>query len=431
MNKWQKNCKELKINLETFTKCGGSCQGCMLSKNERTNGTIWTEKQFDILKPKIQDIISEYSKTEDFFEISLNFAPADHFLTPLDRIDGIVKWMKEVGLGKACGFITASAVGKTDIIKKNIDAWRNAMDKYNQPICIDLVFEPSKIHLENFEKIYTQNIEYIHKVFGGVDLNINIGPDTIEAISPKELHALMRKNKFKNLTLNLIPTFETAQKFAQNWDNIIQWMNEVLFSWEKTDVHGYNPCSAIAPYIESIPSYNEINNPSLILIEQIKNKAKSEFYIDNNGQFYFSQAGFGDVAQSYRFGFNHINFSYENKNEIIPILERKAQEFATQNVKNFYNKQCIGCKYNVVCPRISMNVLKKTVQPHFDQKTISNCPLKIKSLFESIEKYISIERDMTEYNQQRTQFNIPSGLDDNLLPHTKSMNTYNEDVKLK
>lgn len=432
--KWQKSCKELKINLETFTKCGGSCQGCMLSKLEKNTGELWSKEQFNQLTPMIQKIIHDYTEKEDLFEVSLNLAPADHFLMPLNRIDDTVKWIKEAGLGRACGFITVSAVAKKEKIQEAVDAWKNAMVKYNQPICIDLVFEPSKINLMHFKDIYSHNIDYIHKYFGGVDLNINVGPDTVQAISPINLHQLMRENNFKNLTLNLIPNFETSQHFSQHWESIIQWMNEVLFSWKSDDIHGYNPCSAISPYIESISSYANIDNPLLKLIEEIKNKAKSEIYINSSGQVFFSQAGFGDLAHTNRFGFHPIDVDYLHTHNILQDLEKSALTFAAQNVKSFVNKTCMQCKYLYVCPRISMNVIKNVMQPHFSTEISNNsnsCPLKIKPLLESIDHYMQLDKDMTEYDKQREKFFISSGLNDTIIPHTRTLEQYTQHVILK
>jgi hypothetical protein len=287
MMRWSRGRRELKINLETLTRCGGSCGGCMLDPEERARGELWPRESFERLSPFVSALIEDVSSREDLAEASINMGPADHLLVPTDRPDEVLGWMRSVGGGRVVGFMTVSAVGRPDRIRPAADAWRAAMDRRGQPMCVDMVFDPAKTRIERFHESYAGNIGHVRDAFGAIDLNLNVGPETPSAVSPEELHAFVRENGFANLTLNVVPNRLTARAFAESWDEMSEWLGATLDAWRPDDSHGHNAVVAVAPYLES-EAESPVGEEGLDrLSSAISEKASMEVLFDGSGRFFF------------------------------------------------------------------------------------------------------------------------------------------------
>ena len=417
MQTWMRGRREMKINVETIAKCGGSCGGCMLTQEERTGGTLLPQAGFAGHLPFVQAMVSSVGRDGDYTEVSINLGPADHLLAPPERADEVVRWLKEAGGGRVAGFITASAVGKTERLKRAVDAWRAAVDRHRQAVCVDMVFDPSKTRLSQFHEQYAENISYIRAAFGAVDLNINVGPDTIEAVSPEALHAFMRENGFGNLTLNLIPTPQTAERFAESWDAVTGWMVETMRAWCPDDRHGFNSCTAIAPYLEAADELLAQEDFVPRLTAMIAEKASTELLLGPDGSICFSQAGFGDTPFAARFGFAPAASTAGDPSDVRRRIRAAAERFAARTVGAFLStRACAACPHMAVCPRTGLGVARRVMGGKLSPDA-SGCPLRIRPALDAMKEFMAVPRDMTTYDVSTSSIYVPAGFDTSLLPH--------------
>lgn len=389
----------------------------MLSDEERAGGELWDQAVFGRVQDFASALIEERAGKEDLVEASINLGPADHMLVPLDRPDAVVKWIRDTGKGRAVGFITVSAVGKSERVRASVDAWRAAVDKYAQPVSIDMVFDPVKTGLAKFQDVYAGNIAYIRNAFGAVDLNINVGADTIGAVDPEALHAFMRENGLANLTLNLVPTPWTAKAFAERWDEVLEWLQGTIFAWRPDDLHGYNPCVALAPYVETEGSYRDSGDPLAKMAEAIADKASMEVLLDAKGGFCFSQAGFGDTPFSTRFGFQPSGRTDGDPQDAPRIVDAAAKRFAAAAVAAFAkDRSCSACPHLAVCVRSGFGVARKVMGPYL-KPSQDGCPLRIRTTLEAMARYMEQDRDMSAYDEASGGIFVPHGFSKDIVPH--------------
>ncbi len=115
------------ILLETMTKCSGNCSGCALSSIERMETTFDYDhflKNSILVKNKLNQF-----NPSDIEAVTVFLGQGDHFLMPEENIEGFIKNCADMipndFKNKTVVFITASAIGKEDIIRKKMDLFYN------------------------------------------------------------------------------------------------------------------------------------------------------------------------------------------------------------------------------------------------------------------------------------------------------------------
>lgn len=407
---------ELKVNIEAMARCGGSCRGCVFTAEERAQGVLWSEADFARALPFVSAFVAGHAARADFTEIAINFGQGDHLLVPADRVDGVVRWVKEAGGGLALGYVTASAIGRRERVAAAIDAWRGAADRHGQAILVDMVFDPAKTAVERFHETYAANIAHLRAAFGDVDLNVNVGPDTVAAASPAVLHAFVRENGFSRLTLNLTPVPASAPHFAGAWDAVVDWINGVLRLWDPDHGYDLNTCPTIAPLIQGADAALADAGPALV-IEAVREKAAREIFIDPDGLVSHTQAGFGDVAFGRRIGHQPTLTLDCPPGEALAAVEASADRFARRLVASFSaSRACQGCRYLPVCPRAGVGGVRQVMARHLAGRA-DGCPAGVLPLLDGIRGYMATGADMRSDIYTRRNVFVPHGFDASLVRH--------------
>jgi hypothetical protein len=408
---------ELKINVENMVRCGGSCSGCILSVSERVHGSVWPQETFDRATAFVQAFVADHiASGTPFHEISVAFGQGDHFLLDASDADRIVRWAAELNPGRVVGFITASAIGKRERIQRSVDAWAEAMHRYGQALNVDMVLDPTKVSIDAFSPIYADNISYIKKTFGDFDLNINVGPDTPNAVSPESLRAFVTENGFSRLTLNLVPLPGMAGAFASEWQAISDWLMGCLDVWRPEHGYDLNFCPTIAPLIEGANQklLDQGLRTSLAFVEE---RLSREIYIDGEGRVSHTQAGFGDMPLSHRFGFEPLFDIDVPKEQAAAAAKGSAKRFSTQIASWFAAKaECTDCRFLHVCPKIGAIAIGKSMSGRFAG---SGCPTGLKPMLEGIERFMADGSDLATTCYTDARVHVPHDFDIALLPNSK------------
>ena len=91
---WSK--KELKFNIEAATRCGGSCDGCVLTEQQRRRSNPRINRRAmdtlgHILRKYAERYCQEYGTIN---EIAVNLGQGDFFLYPDDDAVFIMEWLQ-------------------------------------------------------------------------------------------------------------------------------------------------------------------------------------------------------------------------------------------------------------------------------------------------------------------------------------------------
>ncbi|MTH96205.1 hypothetical protein [Roseibium sp. RKSG952] len=402
---------DVKFILETTTRCGGSCQGCFLSARERTSGSLWTKEQFDKVGPFIHGYLEEHLKTSDPKEVSINLGQGDHLIAGPEKLTEVVHWIHEVGHGRSIGFMTASVIGKHERVARAVDAVRETALKIGQPIFFDLVIDPKKTAVAKFQETYAANIQYVRDAFGDVDLHINVGPDTVTAVTPEALIDFLTSSSFRRFTLNLTPTPPSAAIFAMSWEAITEWICRFLELWTPETGVEMNVGQVLSSVIKGADELKETGVAPLASI--IQHEASRTIFLTSDGWIQHAQAGVGDIPCSDRVRVRPNTMVPDNPSSARKSAERSATAFSRQVIRQFKtNAACLDCEFSAVCPRIGALAISNALKAAMP----SDCPSGLKPILMTI-KSGGGKGDMSRYQYRRDWTNIPLGFERGAIPN--------------
>ena len=372
---------ELKIGIESMVGCGGSCNGCALTSPERmsvASSFFDDELSLNALGTKLtkfSEQFPDYFESNSIDEIALNFGQGDHFLLKEQQIKNLVGWAHSTFEGRAAAFITGSCVMSHKKFKLAVDTFYNEAKALNQPLGIDIVFSPDKKGIVNFAETYRNNIEYVRRLFGHIDIVINMGIDVVRSMTPKDFCLFMATNDFRVSAIQLVPTIDSKHHFDQHWEEIIGWMKELhsiwLESWEKGDPYKFdlNYATVFGRYFDISRDLDiEFNG---FVNRYVENRLGREIYIGNDLNVYYGQTGAGDFGLSSRFGFEPIGNINDDKS-LLEMFASSKPAYSRMFMKHFaFNPKCSGCEFNKLCLQGGVSIYKNL---KLEQDDLGKCP---------------------------------------------------------
>ncbi len=389
---------ELKLNMEALTKCAGSCGGCLMTAEERAAGSVWEGATLDRAGDFVERFVAEQADAlPHITEISLNCGQGDYFLLQPGQVDPFVATLRRMGGGLSTAFITASAVTNSRHLAVMLDAWYDAAERHEQALLIDLVLDPVKTSVGQFREIYADNLTAIRRRFGGVDLNINIGPDTVAALTPDQLHDFLADNDFGIGTINLVPTFATGAAFALSWEAIVDWLIAFAQGWD-AERCGYeiNLFATFGKAIELVVAQGQMDQPmGQETLSDVVTLLSRELYIDHEGRVSFTQAGVGDGPLGLRNGFKpRLSMLEPPEGPLLPRIEALAKAQAARIVNAFLRDEaCAACRFAPVCARTGVVGLRQVLESRMP-RSADGCPIGVKRYLEAVEAYMATGRDL-------------------------------------
>lgn len=372
--------QELKIAIEDMTRCAGSCQGCVLTDNERKSVNRWDDEGWRQLGSFLRAWFNHAEQNlidGQLDELAVNFGQGDHFLLTPEDADRMIKWTAETFDGKASAFITASGVTGHERLKSAAKSFHEASVRYNQSLMIDVILDPVSLGNRKFSRIYQDNLDFIRETFGGMDLNINISPEVVRAITPSTLDSFLKENGFSIVTINMVPTMENSLSFSQEWSHMIHWLDEFINLY---------PDGAIRPYVNNymatLANHTKRIHDTEPMVDSVFNNALRSIYVASDHRVFFSQAGVGDIPMSERTSGLRSICSIEDGFDH-DLIEKKAKLFSAKVVHPFMSKSCYNCEFNRVCTLNGAYALRNTIS--YTNRNDS-CPVGMKGLIKSAMK---------------------------------------------
>lgn len=405
--------KNIQILVETMTRCAGNCSGCALSSSERMN-TLFDFENF-ILKSNIVwkqlNNINQQNKDDNIESISIFLGQGDHFLmknhdiTPFMKIcaDMIPDNLKS----KTVLFITASAIGKHEVIKEKMDLFYSLSIKHNIPFFVQTVFDPKKMKItKNFQDIYIKNILYFKEKCGMTEVTINMGEDLF-IMSPKEFHEWIKLYGFKHIEMNWVNNLNTQYMWKKNHQKMFLW----LMKWLDIYVNDFEKNKKSHYEINFLPfMFRHFKHKKLQLIS-MKNKIQETFedniYIDYNGK--ISPAQMGLISN------------------LTPFVERLTTQSytplqaTTKTISILARKDCCNvCDYQSVCSVSGVSTWFKHAQDS------EGCPWNIKDFLFFLEN-IEMKLKNINYHKKNTIFDRNPVQNSELIKNNNAIFTYFEE----
>ena len=350
----------IQILLETMTRCGGNCSGCALSSVERMD-TVFDYEHFIKNSHIVKNKLLSFDSSE-IEAVTIFLGQGDHFLMPEENIEGFVKYCSEMipdsFKNKTVVFITASAIGKEEVIRKKMDLFYQYSTQYNIPFFIQTVFDPKKIRItKKFKDIYLRNILYFKEKCGMTEITVNLGQDLIDYISPLEFHNWIKEHEFNHIELNWVINQFTFEMWKKSYNNMHKWLQEWLLIYRQEAVYEIN----FLPFIARHFKWKDV--PLLHMNRIIQNEFNHNFYYDYEGNEFLCQYGF--VSNLTPFGNRLESNTKTNSNR----LSKKVLGSLMKNNK------CSTCEFQSVC---SISAIESSVDLwnkfKKEDNSIGECP---------------------------------------------------------
>ena len=373
---------EIKFAVEAMTQCGANCVGCFLTPELKLAQNFWRKEQFDKAKRFIRSsIVSLQNQGLSVDEVALNLGQGDYFQLDEEDIKNAVDFIYDCADGKASAFITASGVTNQEKLKKSVDFFHKYSIEKNQALLVDFVLDASKLSSPKMLEVYTKNITYIRSKFGHLDINLNINEDTVNNFTPEIINNFMINNDLNYLVINIVPAFHNKTPSQKSWNKIISWLNELYQIWDKKNYDLNFPDS-----IKLIQTaYPEKYNLFKAVQQGVKKIMTRGYVIDNDGNIYTQQTGFGDLPLSARNGFLPISnldipYSFEE-------IENNVNKICIEIIKEQTKNPCKSCEHQNVCSAIGTFAFKKVLYAPGTEYIAPNkehCPVNLRNLLDLI-----------------------------------------------
>lgn len=336
---------ELKFGIEDVVRCAGACSGCLLDDVQRSGATGHALINWPALTEFCRTALAQGEAAGRVYgEIAVNFGQGDHTALGAAGIRERVRWVHETFAGRAHAYFTFSAVVRHEALVTTLAALHEESAALGQTVAIDVVFDPTSASLASFAQKYERNLNYIFDHFDVVDLNINVGHDTLRHYTPEALLAFFIENGFRSLTINWVPTVHTAGVMALHANEIGEWLANLYSLWQQVPRAGVLVMDvSLGRLMDSLRASNFDAGEAMRMAAELM---QNEFYIDHAGAVYFQQAGVGDYPLMERTGWPALgrveDFQWA-------AVRPRALRFASQLRQ--VDARCAACAFQAGCLR--------------------------------------------------------------------------------
>lgn len=370
--------KNIQILVETMTRCAGNCSGCALSSFERMN----TSFDFDNFANKTQ-MIAELLlpvNPDEIESVTIFLGQGDHFLMEHQDIDRFVEYCSQMVpehlKAKTMVFITASAIGKSQVIAEKMQQFYQSSIKYRIPFFIQVVFDPKKMMVnDKFKDIYLKNILGFKNTFGMTEVTINMGNDLFETMSAKEFHEWVKEYGFKHIEMNWVLNQHTHKMWQTSSEKMFAWLEDWLLLYKQEPVYEIN----FIPFLGR--AFLHKTQPIMQLKDKISEDLRNNLYIDYDGNIMFSQMGIISNLTPFGERLQHQKYALED-------IDDKSREQSRKIMNRILrHPTCGSCEFKNICATsgsVAWFDYPDNVDNHNQEDDI--CPWNIKSFLQFYEK---------------------------------------------
>jgi hypothetical protein len=363
------------IGVETFTRCGGACEGCALTSAERLSGEV----SFENLEKQIQEAKNFVANTlkEEEAEveaITVFFGQGDHFLLEEAQLLALFEKMSQAWpLGwqsKTTFLMTASAVTKAEHLRLKAKAVNDLSKRLGLNWFVQVVFDPKKLTATpSFSSTYLENILFLKQLFSMVELTVNLAKDVADHMSPREFHAWVKEHEIKHVEFNWVMRKELAPLWEKDLDDVWQWLRELVLASQEEKVYEIN----FIPWMAK-----RLKDAGHVLLDE------RAIYITQEGVPLAAQVGpIGNVSPFRdRLETSMVN-AHKEKIEVIKAFNRKA---------------CATCEYSKLCQINGVYPWKQTLPNHTD----AGCTLGLKNWYDFLNPILKEKEGRTIFDKNPT-----------------------------
>jgi hypothetical protein len=371
---------ELQIQLDDVYACPGNCGGCVLAAAERR---VQGADMSDAVREGVIARLEEYVKARPRLDrLNITWGIADHLLMEDEYIaalyrDGcrVVRAADPVDRDHSAVFFTTALIGKEERVMPRLEKlaglWRDEGIRFI-PVA---VMDPGLARREGFGPKYRGMILETRRLFGKVDLSVNLADDIISSVAPEELHDFAADNGFDELTLNWVPTLGNLDRTAGGMEALGDWLIrfDAHLSRENRISSSFRP--VILRVIDSVMCKSDGQMPGYAeaAAALIPESFRRSIQIDHEGHLMPKFEAIGDVPQNPRFGYPDLGNVLDTP--LMELLEREIPVVTRRAIAAHANtRACADCTFAGFCAATGFHVVNHVLRKSGHDEGRAACP---------------------------------------------------------
>lgn len=284
------------VSIESVTKCYGNCDGCILTEQQRKDDEVNKGAPMQWATRWARKALAPVRRTSAADGAFLILGQGEHL--EVDPVETVIDWI-DAAMPHADGiseFSTALLMPNARV-KDSIRRMYQRSIEVKQGMLPNIVFSPKKVIPEGFSTKYLENINTVVETFGACDLTLNVGPDVVDLMSPRQFHDMIVESGLKQVEINMIPTPSNAHLMVPRYRDMIAWLIGLGGEWLG------DPSRFLIPYMVDIGAVArerhgaDFEHAKTFLREHFL----AELYVTLDGNVYLSGSGGAAVVMP----FNH------------------------------------------------------------------------------------------------------------------------------
>jgi len=369
---------EIQIEIDDVYACPGSCKGCVLTSAERK---AVAPDMPPVIREKIFLLLNEYIKRlSGLTKINLTYGIADHGLMDDDYLSKIFMDgenlinnfnvffnTKEVNTV----FMSFSLIGKEDIILNKLINLKKISEGKNVLLLPIVVLDPEKLEHHKFGNIYYNNIVNAKRIFGKIDLSLNLSKAAVNILTPQALFDFAKEHQFSEVTINWIPTKDNLDLIFDKdgfIDRLANWLIDFAKLINAQIGVGKIECSydpVIKKTFDAVMCKKNGSINDVILLDAL-NQTIDETIIkslqfDYNGNVFPKLEAIGDVPHNERTGLKPWGNVMEIDN-LYDFINEKVMYTKKVIVKSLSSNICMSCDYYAVCAASGFHIYNNVIK---------------------------------------------------------------------
>lgn len=273
-----------KLAVESITRCGGGCSGCVLSMADR--GAIGAHID-QRLPSALLDLASAMAaRTSGPQERITHFLPGNHLLLSEAEIPEFVERVHALSQGGYAA-LSVSAVMNAKPLRVALQAYQAARKASGQKIAATLVLDEQMLSSSDHQAAYLDNILAIRQAFDYFEVVFNLGPASIgRGMTPERLDGMLTQLEMSHCDINLTPPRHRSAAFRLSWADMMRWLQQYgRLRANRGDLNFASALKSLAPEVMDLSATD--------LTRWLRQRLPNEIYaVPATGMLYFMQAGF-------------------------------------------------------------------------------------------------------------------------------------------
>lgn len=379
---------ELQIQIDDVYACPGTCAGCALTIDERkVTRPDMAPETLALTFRRLREYVPTVAGVR---RVNLTYAIADHLTMPDEHLELLYReaasFLSDLSLDGSSGvFFSTSLVGRPDRVLPRLEFLSSLGSDFSfLPVA---VLDPAKLRDPRYGPDYAFLVAEAKRLFGAVDLTLNLSNDAVATFPPEEFHAYAVSSGFRDVTINWTPNLENLSRTTGDVGALADW----LIRYDSAASASDGPESSFGPVARKALAFAERARASgddcgiaAAAAAVVPGTIGKSIEIDHLGSLLAKFEAVGDVPHAPRFGYPTLGSLRDGS--IRELLDAGASRLVSSVARTHAScSACMSCEWAIACAATGYHVYTAMLSGKRGRGASkgSGCPHVAATLFEA------------------------------------------------